>query len=125
MCVCVRTLTIWILARLMNCSVLMWLLIAVVSDVSEGSVSPNRIFRPANASRSRSANADYCFVGILKDIQAMITADVSVQGCSFLIEDPPIEAIHSTEEVSDDVDMMAGTIRKFINEKVLSQCYAR
>ena len=54
----------------------------------------------------------------------MVTADASVLGCSFLIDDPPIEAIHTTEGLSDDVHLMGSTIRRFIDEKVLSQADA-
>ncbi len=45
----------------------------------------------------------------------------TVKGCSFLIDDPPPEVVHTTEELSDDVSMMADTIRKFIDNKVIPQ----
>jgi len=49
----------------------------------------------------------------------MAEATAAVKGCSFLIEDPPAEVIHTSEELSDDVEMMADTIRKFIDNKVI------
>jgi alkylation response protein AidB-like acyl-CoA dehydrogenase len=55
----------------------------------------------------------------------MATAvEAAVLGGSFLIENPRLEAIHSSERLSDDVEMMAGTIRRFIDEKVISQADA-
>lgn len=45
----------------------------------------------------------------------------TVKGCSFLIDDPPPEVVHTTEELSDDVHMMTDTIRKFIDNKVIPQ----
>ncbi len=48
----------------------------------------------------------------------MAEATTTVKGCSFLIDDPPPEVVHTSEELSDDVTMMADTIRKFIDNKV-------
>ena len=51
----------------------------------------------------------------------MAEATTSVKGCSFLIDDLPAELIHTTEELSDDVHMMADTIRKFVDNRVIPQ----
>ena len=51
----------------------------------------------------------------------MSTADAVIKGCSFLIDDPPVDSIHTTEELSDDVRLMHATIERFIEERVLSQ----
>ncbi|MBN1345245.1 MAG: acyl-CoA dehydrogenase family protein [Phycisphaerae bacterium] len=51
----------------------------------------------------------------------MAEATTTIKGCSFLIDDPPPEVVHTTEELSDDVEMMADTIRKFIDDKIIPQ----
>ncbi len=51
----------------------------------------------------------------------MDATDAAIRGCSFLIEDPPIEAILTADELSEDVRMMAGTVRKFIEQRVVTQ----
>jgi alkylation response protein AidB-like acyl-CoA dehydrogenase len=51
----------------------------------------------------------------------MDATDAAIRGCSFLIEDPPIEAILTADELSEDVRMMAGTVRKFIEQRVVAQ----
>lgn len=51
----------------------------------------------------------------------MPTSQADITGCSFLIDDTPVDAIHTTEELSDDVHLMHVSIRRFIEEKVISQ----
>jgi len=42
-----------------------------------------------------------------------------LKGCSFLIDDPPLELIHTPEELTEDHQMMADTIKKFIFNEVI------
>jgi alkylation response protein AidB-like acyl-CoA dehydrogenase len=52
----------------------------------------------------------------------MIMAEAStmaLKGCSFLIEDPSVDLIHTPEELSEDNMMMADTIKKFIFTEVV------
>jgi alkylation response protein AidB-like acyl-CoA dehydrogenase len=49
----------------------------------------------------------------------MAEATTVMKGCSWLIEDPPVEAIHTNEELTEDHHMMADTIKKFIFNEVI------
>ena len=46
-------------------------------------------------------------------------ATTVLKGCSWLIDDPPVELIHTPEELTEDHHMMAETVRKFIFNEVI------
>ncbi len=49
----------------------------------------------------------------------MAETSFALKGCSWLIDDPPVEAIHTLEEMTDEHRMMADTIQKFVFNEVI------